>query len=81
MKRLKRNQQMEIILFNTPGKILSGSDTGKYIVFEDDSFGDTGGYYIYTTNSLDGDSPMIDKWYENLADIEKFLGITKVQWL
>ena len=60
---------MENILFNTPGLILNGGDTGKYIVIEDDSFGDTGGYYIYVTISLDGSSPMFDNWYEDLAAI------------
>ncbi len=72
---------MENILFNTPGKILSGRDTGKYIILEDDSFGDTGGYYIYTTNSLGGNSPMLDTWYENLAGIELFMSVTKVEWV
>ncbi|MBC7413084.1 MAG: hypothetical protein H7331_11610 [Bacteroidia bacterium] len=72
---------MENILFNTPGLILSGSDSGKYIVLEDDSFGDTGGYYTYITNSLNSNSQMFDNWYEDLASIERFMNVTKVKWL
>lgn len=73
------------IKINKVGLIKEGLDKGWYVRIVED-FQNTGGYLIYTFNSLDSNDPkflIYDSWVENLEDLKIYFDESSwcVEWL
>jgi hypothetical protein len=81
---IKHSVCMEIKI-NKVGLILEGEEKGRYVKIVDDSL-NTGGYLIYTYNSLDLKTQgyqCYDSWVETSQDIQNYFNESswKILWL
>lgn len=69
------------IKFDVEGVIQSGDDIGKKIKITHDEF-DTKGYYIFTSNDVDGKLSWYDDWVENLDSLTAYFeeNPISIQW-
>lgn len=58
------------------GRILSGIEKDYSISIDDDSEGETGGYYLYLQKADEG----YDEWYENEAQLTIRLYDLDIEW-
>jgi len=59
------------------GTILSGEHTGWTITIQDDTAGETGGYYLYLADEqLNG----FDAWFESMEPLEREISELEVRW-
>jgi hypothetical protein len=70
-KRLSFNNNYDVLMGKW-GRILEGYYAGWFIMIDDDSKGETGGYYIYYAKDKDDHSSEgYDEWCENFEQLEK----------
>ena len=73
---------MQEIYYNRQGKVIEGSQMGKYILLIDDTKGKTGGYYLYNSSkNFNDEAPVYDNWYENYDTVLDFFANNKIEWL
>lgn len=72
----------EEIFIGKKGKIISGDQTGDYVLVQDDS-ASTGGYLILTSPNKDFSGRGFDNWAENIDAVSRIIkGFGwKIEWL
>jgi len=68
-----------MLIFNKIGVILNGKTKGWNITIQDDTEGETGGYYILEWSSED-DNKGFDNWYENIENLLFNLTGREIDW-
>ncbi len=58
------------------GTVVAGEYSGYTIIVDDDSEGETGGFYIY----LKGEGGGFDYWFENVDHLNNQLSDFDVEW-
>jgi hypothetical protein len=56
--------------------LISGEHAGWRVEVDDDTTGDTGGFYIYITFGSEG----FDEWYENEEQADRILSKLEIVW-
>jgi len=59
------------IRLKTVGKIVAGEDKGRFVEVLDDSH-ESGGFLIFTYDSLDRSGDVYDHWVESIVDVDLF---------
>lgn len=59
------------IIFDAPGKIISGEELGRYVKLLDDTQ-ISGGYLILTAASLDMRDDGFDNWVGSMEDLRRY---------
>lgn len=67
------------------GYVLEGKDAGSYVLVLDDTAGRTGGYYIFTSDAPNFNTPsftgqVYDYWVEHKEDLDNFFHARKMKW-
>jgi len=65
-----------MVVFNKIGLLLNGKLKGWNIAVQDDTSGETGGYYVFEWSGKEG----FDNWYENLDELQINLEGVEVKW-
>lgn len=71
---------MSAVIFNKLGKITKGDEVGHYVKLVDDTNGSTGGFYAFTTEDLNDDSPIYDTWFEYLEGLKEYVVDCEITW-